>query len=190
MSFPMLTKSLFKQALQCPTKLYYATNPAYVNVLELDPFMEALANGGFQVGALARAYYPQGHLIASKNNQEALSQTAALLKQEEVVIFEAALQAGNLFVRVDILHKHDGIIELIEVKAKGYDGNQDSFLTEKQTIKSGWREYLYDLAFQKHVAHLALTTPVVASLMLVDKTATCGTDGLIKNSGSTRQGAR
>lgn len=178
MNTNILTKSLFKQALQCPTKLYYATNPGYLDAMESDTFMEALADGGFQVGALARAYYPQGHWIQELDPQKAIRQTEELLNQDEVVIFEAALRFENFFIRVDILHQHDGIVELIEVKAKSYSPKKDSFLTKKHTIKSEWQEYFYDLAFQKYVADRALTKPVLGSLMLVDKSAICQVDGL------------
>lgn len=178
MNTNILTKSLFKQALKCPTKLFYATNPGYINTRESDPFIEALADGGFQVGALARAYYPQGHLIQEMNQEKAIRQTRELLNRDEVVIFEAALRFENFFIRVDILHQHDGIIELIEVKAKSYSPQKDSFLTKKHTVKSEWQEYFYDLAFQKYVADRALDKPVFGSLMLVDKSAICPVDGL------------
>ena len=178
MSTNILSKSLFKLALQCPTKLYYATNPGYPNINESDPFLEALADGGFQVGALARAYYPEGILIDTLNPTAALEQTEKLLERDEVVIFEAALKFENMFIRVDILHQHDGMIELIEVKAKGVDLKKDVFLTKRKKLSSAWQEYFYDLAFQKHVASRALERPVSGFLMLVDKTAICPTDGL------------
>lgn len=44
-----LTKSRFKLALDCPTKLYYTRKPEYENQSESDTFLQALAQGGFQV---------------------------------------------------------------------------------------------------------------------------------------------
>ena len=42
------TKSVFKTALSCPAKLYYARHKdAYANSNEEDDFLEALAEGGF-----------------------------------------------------------------------------------------------------------------------------------------------
>ena len=50
-----LTKSRFKLALSCPTKLYYGTKENnYENTHSDDPFMKALAEGGYQVGELAK----------------------------------------------------------------------------------------------------------------------------------------
>lgn len=91
-----LTKSKFILGLECPTKLYYDNNSKnYSNQSLNDPFLEALAKGGFQVGALARAYYPSGILIEDISNEEALISTFNLLQQEEYIIFEAAVQAVN-----------------------------------------------------------------------------------------------
>src|SRR5699024_6664692 len=55
-----LTKSRFTVAMECPTKLFYTGKKEYVNNSLEDPFLEALAEGGFQVGELATAYYPGG----------------------------------------------------------------------------------------------------------------------------------
>ena len=44
-----LTKSRFKLALNCPTKLFYTRKKEYEDSSETDTFLEALAQGGFQV---------------------------------------------------------------------------------------------------------------------------------------------
>ena len=53
-----LTKSRFKMALECPTKLFYTAKQDYANQKKDDPFLLALADGGFQLGDLAKHYYP------------------------------------------------------------------------------------------------------------------------------------
>ena len=58
-----LTKSRFKSALECPTKLYYTSNDQYANLKSDDEFLMALAEGGFQVGELAKYYHPGGYDI-------------------------------------------------------------------------------------------------------------------------------
>jgi hypothetical protein len=68
-----LTKSLFKIGLECPTKLYYEGNKAYANQKIEDSFLLALAEGGFQVGELAKHYYAGGHMIGSLDYADALS---------------------------------------------------------------------------------------------------------------------
>jgi len=83
MSALPLTKTRFQIGMECPTKLYYHLNSdKYPNQKLDDPFLEALAKGGFQVGALARAYFPGGVLVTEESNKAAVEKTKELLKQE------------------------------------------------------------------------------------------------------------
>jgi hypothetical protein len=78
-----LTKSRFKLALTCPTKLYYNELPEeYANTQVEDPFLKALAEGGYQVGELAKCYFPGGIDIAEKGYDRPLDSTNALLQQD------------------------------------------------------------------------------------------------------------
>jgi len=116
-----LTKSRFVMAMECPTKLFYTGKKEYKNQDNDDPFLESLAEGGFQVGALAREYFPDGIMIETMDYETALRKTAELLEKDKVTIFEAAIRHHNLFIRVDILVKDGNHFELIEVKAKSID---------------------------------------------------------------------
>lgn len=62
-----------------------------------------LAEGGFQVGELAKQYFPGGIVIKSLEYDQALAQTNELLRQGDAVIFEATIRFQNLFIRADIL---------------------------------------------------------------------------------------
>lgn len=124
----------------------------YANQKNDDPFLAALAQGGFQVEELARMHYPNGHLVENGDYVSLWTQTQQLLKQENVVIYEAAFLFEDLFIRTDILVKKGNDIELIEVKAKSFrPADTDTFLGKSGKIKSGWRPYLFDVAFQKYV---------------------------------------
>ena len=176
-----LTKSRFKIARECPTKLFYTGKPnVYPDKKGEDSFLQALANGGYQVGELAKHYFPGGFEVNTSDNAQALLETAKLLQKEDVVIYEAALQHGYLFIRVDILVKKANVIHLLEVKAKsaaGFDAQQ--FVTGRGYIQSKWRTYLEDIAFQKNVILCALPdNHITAALMLVDKQAQCPSQGL------------
>ena len=58
MSQKLFTKSAFKQALECPASLYYYYDSEhYANQNNEDDFLQALAEGGQQVGDLAKVYY-------------------------------------------------------------------------------------------------------------------------------------
>jgi len=63
-----LTKSRFKLGLECPNKLFFSTTKAeYANKKIEDSFLQALAQGGFQVEALARLQYPAGVFVGAEN---------------------------------------------------------------------------------------------------------------------------
>ncbi len=100
-----LTKSRFKLALECPAKLYYTGKAEYPDKKQEDDFLEALAEGGFQVGELTKLYFPDGIEISEKGYDVPLEKTLQLLQRENVVIFEAAFKYQNLFIRADIIAK-------------------------------------------------------------------------------------
>jgi len=146
----MLTKSLFKIALECPTKLYYEINK-YSSKKTDDDFLTALANGGFQVGELAKCYYPKGKTLKGKTQNELVKETKELLKKNNVVIFEAAFKTKDLYVQVDILEKKKSTLKIIEVKSKSGNDNVDFRNKKNSSISADWIKYLYDVAFQKYV---------------------------------------
>ena len=175
-----LTKSRFKLATECPTKLFYTGKNEYANQDLDDSFLLALADGGFQVGELAKQYFPGGHFIETLDYKESLARTHELLALPEVVIYEAAIATENFFIRVDILVKDGNRLSLYEVKSKSYDFSKSkSFLKKDGTILASWKPYLYDVAFQKHVLNLALPQyEVEAYLTMADTSSLCPTDGL------------
>jgi predicted RecB family nuclease len=107
--------------LECPTKLFYTKKKEYLDSKMDDSFLAALAEGGFQVGELAKHYYAGGHDITTLDYEKAENQTNELLKQDKVIIYEPAIRFNNLFIRIDILVKNGNKFDLIEVKAKSFD---------------------------------------------------------------------
>ena len=191
-----LTKSRFKLAHSCIMKLYYSNHQdepgGYKNQNIEDDFLQALAEGGFQVGELAKIYCnvsKENDLEDVKDYSKALDRTKELMKQENVTIAEAAFQYKNMFVRVDILEKRGTHINLKEVKAKSWDDSKDSFFGKKKpnlnSVSAGIKDYLYDVTFQKYVVKNALqhdypneNYSVNAFLMMADKTKVADIDGL------------
>lgn len=175
-----LTKSRFKLALECETKLFYTNKKEYPNLKIDDPFMEALAEGGFQVGELAKLYHPGGVMIEERDYDRSLKRTNDLLQLDQVIIYEAAFQFKNLFIRTDVLIKNGNRIELIEVKAKSFDGRDSmDFRKNNGLLDKGWAPYIYDVAFQKYVITNAFPGwDVSAFLMLADKNSNASVDGL------------
>ena len=91
-----LTKSRFKLAHECETKLFYTNKKSeYANQSLDDSFLKSLAEGGFQVGELAKYYFcndpvAENISIDTLNYQEALRQTAEKINNGAKVIAEAA----------------------------------------------------------------------------------------------------
>ena len=102
-----LTKSRFKQALECPTKLFYTKKVLYPSSNKGDAFLQSLAEGGFQVEELARMQFPEGKAILGDdwNYSELAERTKVLLQEENVTIFEAAFLYKNLFKELIFLKK-------------------------------------------------------------------------------------
>ncbi len=181
----LLTKSRFKQGLECPNKLYFTNkNKEYANNKLNDSFLKSLAQGGFQVEELARIQYPGGHLVDLKtegyNYTELWEKTQELLKQENVIIYEAAFLSNDLFIRVDILVKTGNKIELIEVKAKSYNPNNNyTFINKKGKPVSSWKPYLFDVAFQNYVMQQCYPDWHITNyLLLADKSKKASIAGL------------
>ena len=189
MSSNRLTKSAFKVGRSCPTKLFYY-RAKYPSTLQENDYLSFLADGGHIVGTLAQILYPDGTLIASKDDLDAaVAQTEEELKKENVTLFEAAIRHNNKLVRVDVLQKRGKNVRLIEVKSKSYDtdkeheyrseGKRTTFMTGKGTPDKDWESYLEDICFQGYVLSLAHPefewTPY---LFLPDKAKTTKIEGL------------
>jgi hypothetical protein len=177
-----LTKSRYKLALECPVKLFYTDKKEFANQKMSDPFLEALAKGGFQIEELARMEYPEGILVDGEHfdYDGAIAKTDELLKQENVIIFEAAFRYDNLFIRADIFIKKGNLFELIEVKAKSFNSTEvKPFIGENGGIAKNWKPYLFDVAFQQYVIKKSNPTWKISSfLMLADKTKRAKIDGM------------
>jgi len=194
-----LTKSRFKLALACPTQLYYSAHREYVDRNADNDFLKALADGGYQVGEMAKfLFHPDpagaGITVESLDNAEAWTETRSRLSPafapgatEPVVIAEAALASGDLLVRVDILRVDPAskVLEVIEVKSKSV--GQEEIAREFRNSSGfdpDWAPYLYDIAFQHLVAERVLedlslkTWKVLPKLVLIDRDAIVRADGL------------
>ncbi|HEX5002396.1 MAG TPA: DUF2779 domain-containing protein [Bacteroidia bacterium] len=185
-----LTKSRFKQALECVSKLFYTGKMSvYADKNLDDEFLLALAKGGYQVGELAKYYFcedpaNESITIDTLDYEAAVTETKRRLKLPgRVVIAEAAFRYKNLFIRVDLLVREDNLIKIYEVKAKSFD-QEERFLNAKGTaVMSKWVEYLYDIAFQRYVITNALAGhdfKIKTHLILVNKDATTDIDGLLQ----------
>ena len=178
-----LSKSIFSLGFECPTKLYYKRRPEYHSILIEDPFMESLAEGGYQVGEYARWMLcedPLQDTIKTLDEEVAVAETLRRLKAPRATIAEGAFRAGELLARADVIVKDGKSLKLYEVKSKSWDRNE-AFWTKghQPRLSAHWETYLLDVAFQKYVIEKACPEMVVkAHLVLLNKEKVASVDGL------------
>ncbi len=187
-----LSKSRFKIATSCPAKLNYVGKPDFVDSKTSNDFLLALAEGGFQVGELAKILYPEGIEVTEERQVDQIRRTTELLNQDNVVIFEGTVQYGDWVARVDVIKKIGEKVELIEVKSKSFNsllGSVEEQWRNKRPIpgqKPGLHPigtemlpYLQDVAFQTLILRKAWPDfNVTPFLMLPDKAERASIDGL------------
>lgn len=170
-----LTKSDFKTARTCGTKLYYQ-KLGYPSTQDDNPYLEFLADGGFMVEAIARVLFPDGRDISAKSQEAEFSATKRALKKNDVTLFQATLIYEKLLAQVDILEKRGNKFRLIEVKAKSVEPVEDGrspFRGARGRLTADWVPYLEDVAFQTHVLRsLYPDAEVTPCLCAIDKSQT------------------
>jgi len=168
-----LTKSDFKIARTCPTKLYYK-KLRYPSLMDDNPYLEFLADGGYMVELMAKLLFPEGKEVGNWDKPEsAFAETTKALQSTSVTLFEATVINGKLLARVDILQRNGKTLKLIEVKSTSLDSVADGsnpFRGKRGGIDSGWRPYLEDVTFQVVVLRRAFPGfKIVPYLCVVDK---------------------
>ena len=167
-----LTKSRFKLAVECPQKLFYAgKQDFYQDTMADDAFLEMLAEGGYQVGALAKLRYPDGIEIHETDHAAAEAVTTKLLARDRVVLFEPAIRVGNFFIRIDVLVKDGNRFELIEVKAKSFNSQKPELFGTRGGIRSDMLPYFQDAAFQSWVLQQAFPSAVIKTFLMMPNKA-------------------
>jgi len=179
-----LSKSDFKIARTCATKLYYK-ELGYPSTMDDNPYLGMLADGGYMVELIAKLLYPEGiDCSAGGGTDASVAATAEAMRADRVTIFEGTfVTAGGWLARVDILRKDGDTLELIEVKSKSFssaaaaESAHGPFRTTKGAIASGWVSYLEDVTFQVAVLRDVFPSATIRpSLALVDKDRTASED--------------
>jgi predicted RecB family nuclease len=134
----MLSKSRFVTGCQCHKLLWWKVHEPDARELQPDKVLQDLFDQGRQVGAVARARWPDGVLIdlPHQAREERIAATARALADGPPAVFEASFAARGTFVAIDVLEKRGAGHHLIEVK---------SSTTQKE-------EHVPDVAVQAFVA--------------------------------------
>lgn len=176
-----LSKSDFKLAKECATKLYYKKTKL-PNTLNENEYMMMLAQGGYMVGLMAQLYYPDGIEIKTESgSQYAIEETNELLKREKVILFEPAIYSDHKLIRIDILTKDGNHFDLIEVKSKSYNSDKhENLFNSKGEIEREFKPYVEDVAYQTMVLQEVFPdADITPYLMMPDKAKTTSIDNLI-----------
>lgn len=176
-----LSKTDFKVAQTCPTKLFYKKH-SYPTSLDENEYMKMLADGGYMVGLMAQLLYPDGIEITG-STAEAIAATEKYLLQDDVTLFEPAIEINGKLIRIDILQKIGNSFSLIEVKSKSFDSvkwQEAKSKGKKYWEKPAFQPYLEDVAFQKFVLQEKFPDANINGFLLCpDKSKTTQIEGMI-----------
>ena len=169
----MLSKSDFKIASSCCKKLVYK-KASFETTNDANEYMEMLAQGGHIIAKYAQLTYPNAIEVKGETLDAAIFETKKLIEQNEnIILFEATFLSNGKVVRTDILEKKNKVLNIIEVKSKSYDSD------EEDSPKKKFDEYVEDVAYQTLVLKEAYPDFEVHSfLLLPDKAKRTTIEGL------------
>ena len=158
MSSPVLSKSLFKLGLECPLRIKHAlARPTLPRRSHEDEYLRMLAEGGYMFEKLVRIYHPGKDLyIAGEAPAAASARTIAKLQAGDATFHEATFAHGGLMARTDMVRVHGEYLDLIEIKSASAEVRSDGSTDSSILHQAAWQNYVVDLAYQVHVAGLAL----------------------------------
>ena len=158
MPSPALSKSLFKLGLACPIRLKHAlARPALPRKSDEDEYMQQLALGGYMFEKLVRIYHPgEDMYVPMESHAEASARTIAKIKAGDCTLHETTFAHGDLMARCDMVRVTGNTLDLIEIKSASAEAEAKLVADPKELLKKSWEPYVVDLAYQVHVARLAL----------------------------------
>jgi len=142
-----LTKSRIVIHRLCPKRLWLQSYRP--ELIEEDASAKARMQAGDRVGEIARGLHPKGVLIEAKDRAAALAETQKQLSRPTRPLFEAAFEAGGVYVRADLLLPTRPGYRMVEVKSSGEvkDYNlEDAGIQFWVAVESGLRLKRMDLA--------------------------------------------
>ncbi|MRX45826.1 DUF2779 domain-containing protein [Pedobacter puniceum] len=168
----LLSKSDYKIGASCAKKLIYKKSK-YPSTLANNEYMLMLAEGGYLIGKYAILHFPEGIEVEDDIELGEIQTTNYLREQENVTLFEATVVNNQKIIRIDILQKEGGVLNLIEVKSKSFD-------SESGNIKKELSSELEDIAYQKLVLQDAYPNfKINCFLFIPDKSKSLKIDNLI-----------
>ena len=160
-----LSKSDFALGSSCAKKLVYK-KALFETANDSNEYMEMLAQGGYIIAKYAQLMYPGGVEVKSESLENAIEDTRRLIQDNEnITLFEGTFSSKGKIIRTDIFEKRANVINLIEVKSKSYDSEDDAFNSKRKL-----EEYIEDVSYQTLVLiELYPNFQINSFLLLPDK---------------------
>jgi hypothetical protein len=117
-----------------------------------------LAEGGYMFEKLVHVYHPgEDMYVPKEQHAEACLRSIAKIKAGDCILHEATFAHGNLMARTDMVRVRGSVVDIIEIKSASVEAGPDGAADNSCLLKSEWSSYVVDLAYQVHVAGLALS---------------------------------
>ena len=147
-----LTTAKYLNGIHCLKRLWYEEkHPEKAPPISLS--QQRLFDQRKAVKTLAYSQFPEGVYIAAEDPDVAVRQTRAAINRGESCLFNAAFLLKGAFVRCDIFQKDAKGWRIVEIKVS-------------KKIK---KEYLLNLAFQKHILDTSDIPISATQLMLLNE---------------------
>lgn len=174
------TRHLFRTACQCPTRLYYKARPEYPEARSNNAYVDHMRINKKLLIDAARQMVPGGRLVTREGKQAALAETAELLGQKQVILYDALLDYEQFIARIPILEKADNTWRIYLMGTKVYSPHKHDFEDSNGVIRNKWLPYVQDAAYYQFVLHGIYPDADIESwLILPDKSSTAARDGLL-----------
>ena len=119
--------------------------------------MQLLARGGYMFEKLVRVYHPgEDMFVPKESHTEASARTIAKIKAGDCTLHETTFAHGDLMARCDMVRVTGETLDLIEIKSASAEAESKLQADPKELLKKSWEPYVVDLAYQVHVARMAL----------------------------------
>ena len=170
----MLSKSDFQIASTCSKKLVYK-KASFETMHDANEYMEMLAQGGHVIAKYAQLTFPDAVEVKGDSIDAVIAETKKLIQENEnITLLEATFIANGKIVRTDILEKKNNVLNIIEVKSKSHDSDDDAYNAKRKLA-----EYIEDVAYQTLVLKEAFPDyEIYPFLLLPDKGKRTTIEGL------------
>lgn len=139
----MLSKSDFQIASSCSKKLVYK-KAAFETMNDANEYMEMLAQGGRIVAKYAQLTFPDAVEVKGESIDVVIAETKKRIQENEnITLVEATFSSNGKIVRTDILQKKKNVLNIIEVKSKSHDSDDDAYNAKRKLA-----EYIEDVAYR------------------------------------------